>query len=170
MEQYNLSPLLPHREKVFALLFPTQYTCLIQSANDPQDPYPTPCTLGIKVDQIPLFNVSSPLSWSTVLTASPTLINFISLSFCLMSGNSFPTCNRTKTEASFGRLPGKNTVKGKVCYGDLSLCLKNVSLAGGLLQAKNSEGLKASGKNLDLPPNCLKKNLDIRPVPKYSYL
>ena len=30
--------------------FPTQYTCLIQSANDPQDPYPTPCTLGIKVD------------------------------------------------------------------------------------------------------------------------
>ena len=87
-----------------------------------------------------------------------------------MSGNSFPSCNRTKTEASFGRLPGKNTVKGKVCYGDLSLCLKNVSLAGGLLQAKNNEGLKASGKNLDLPPNCLKKNLDIRPVPKYSYL
>ena len=49
MEQYNLSPLLPHREKVFALLLPTQYTCLIQSANDPQDLYPTSCTLGIKV-------------------------------------------------------------------------------------------------------------------------
>ena len=28
----------------------TQYTCLIQSANDPQDTYPTPYTLGIKVD------------------------------------------------------------------------------------------------------------------------
>ena len=27
---------------------PTQYTCLIQSANDPQDPYLTPCTLGYK--------------------------------------------------------------------------------------------------------------------------
>ena len=69
----------------------TQYTCLIQSANDPQDPHPTPCTLAIKVDKEPLLNVSSPLSWSTVLTASPTLINFILLSFCLMSGNSFPT-------------------------------------------------------------------------------
>ena len=51
MEQYNLFPLLPHREEVFALLFPpTQYTCFIQSVNDPQDPYPTPCTLSIKVD------------------------------------------------------------------------------------------------------------------------
>ena len=42
--QYNLSPLLPHGEKVFA----TQYTCLIQSTKDPQDPYPSPCTLGKK--------------------------------------------------------------------------------------------------------------------------
>ena len=31
------------------------------------------------------------LSWPTVLTLSPILINFISLSFCIMSGNSFPT-------------------------------------------------------------------------------
>ena len=29
---------------------PTQYMCLIQSANDPEDPYPTPCALGIKVN------------------------------------------------------------------------------------------------------------------------
>ena len=49
-EQYKLAPLLPCREKVFAYSSPTQYMCLIQSANDPQDPYPTPCTLGIKVD------------------------------------------------------------------------------------------------------------------------
>ena len=28
----------------------TQYMCLIQLANDPPDPYPTPCTLGIKMD------------------------------------------------------------------------------------------------------------------------
>ena len=27
---------------------PTQYTCLIQSTKDPQDPYPSPCTLGKK--------------------------------------------------------------------------------------------------------------------------
>ena len=30
----------------------TQYTCLIQSANDPQDPYPTPCTLGIQFSSV----------------------------------------------------------------------------------------------------------------------
>jgi len=38
MEQCNLSPLLPHREKDLPYSSPTQYTCLIQSANDPQDP------------------------------------------------------------------------------------------------------------------------------------
>ena len=41
------------------------------------------------------FKVGSPLSWPTVLAASPALINFISLSFCLVSGNSFPTHDRT---------------------------------------------------------------------------
>ena len=80
----------------------TQYTCLIQSASDPQNLYPTPCTLGIKVDKDPsLFNVSSPLSFPGVLTVSPTLINFILLSFCLISGNSFPTHTRTRTELSW---------------------------------------------------------------------
>ena len=29
---------------------PTQYTFLMQSAKDPQDPYPTPCTVSKKVD------------------------------------------------------------------------------------------------------------------------
>ena len=29
-----------------------QYTGLIQSANDPQDPYPTPCTLGIQFSSV----------------------------------------------------------------------------------------------------------------------
>ena len=71
--------------------------CLIQSANGPQDPYPTLCTLGINVDWRPLFNVGSPVSWPTVLTACPTQINFISLSFCLMSRNSFSTCTQTMT-------------------------------------------------------------------------
>ena len=97
MEQCNLSPLLPQREKVFALLSPTQCTRLIQSANDPQDPYPTPCRVGVKVGQRSLFNVSFPLSWPAILTVSPILINFISLSFCLMSGNPFPTRTRTTT-------------------------------------------------------------------------
>ena len=54
-------------------------SCLIQSANDPQDPDPTPCTLGIKVDEGPLFNVGSPLSWPAVLTASPTLVLYFPL-------------------------------------------------------------------------------------------
>ena len=59
--QYNLSPLLPHREKAFALLFPpTQYTSLIQSANDPQDPYPAPCTLGIKQAKDPCLTLVLP--------------------------------------------------------------------------------------------------------------
>ena len=43
------------------------------------------------MDYRPLFNDGSPLSQPTVLTASPTLINCVLLSFCLMSGNSFPT-------------------------------------------------------------------------------
>ena len=45
------SPLLPHTgRRYLPYSSPTQYTCVIQSANDPQDSYPTPCTLGIKVD------------------------------------------------------------------------------------------------------------------------
>lgn len=50
MEQYSLSPLLPYRKKVFAVPFPTQYTCLIQSANGPQDPHPARWSLGVKAD------------------------------------------------------------------------------------------------------------------------
>ena len=42
-------------------------------------------------DEGPLLSISSPSSWPTVLSASPTLINFTSFSFCFMSGNSFPT-------------------------------------------------------------------------------
>ena len=62
-----------------------------------KDPYPAPCTLGIKMHKGPLFNTGSPLNWPAILTVSPTLINFISFSFCLMSVNSFPTCVRTTT-------------------------------------------------------------------------
>ena len=37
-----------------------------------------------------LVNGGSPLSWPAVLTASPTLMTCILLSFCLLSGNSSP--------------------------------------------------------------------------------
>ena len=40
------------------------------------------------------------LEWGAIAFSAPTLINFISLSFCLMSGNSFPTCTRTMTGSS----------------------------------------------------------------------
>ena len=63
---------------------------LLLSANDPQDPYSAPYALAIKMDQGPVQCLFS-LRPAHVLTASPTLINFISLSFCLMSGNFFPT-------------------------------------------------------------------------------
>lgn len=79
------------------------YTYLIQSANDSQDTYPVPCPLTIKTDQRPTFKVSSPWlsgSWPILLavpTSSPTLINSILLSFCLVFGNSFPICAWTTT-------------------------------------------------------------------------
>ena len=38
-------PFYPIGRRYLLTLPPTQYTCLIQSANDPQDPYPTPCIL-----------------------------------------------------------------------------------------------------------------------------
>ena len=46
---------------------------------------------------VTLFIVTSLLNWPAVLTASHIQINFISLSFCLMSGNSFPTRAQTMT-------------------------------------------------------------------------
>ena len=63
-------PLNPWGEGICLTLHPTEYMCLIQSANDPQDPYPTPCTPGIKVSWGPLFNGASPLNWPAVLTAA----------------------------------------------------------------------------------------------------
>lgn len=44
-----------------------------------------------------LFSDSSPLNWHAVLTVSPVLINLIYLSFCLMSGDCFPTHAQTMT-------------------------------------------------------------------------
>ena len=95
-------PSYPIGRRYLPFSSPTQYMCLIQSANDPQDPYPAPCTLGIKMDQGSPFNIGSLLSWPAVLIASPTVINFILLSCCLMSGNSFPTCAQTMTGKTEG--------------------------------------------------------------------
>ena len=50
LSSINCLPSCPIRRKYLSYSSLTQYTCLIQSANDLQDPYPTPCTLGIKVD------------------------------------------------------------------------------------------------------------------------
>ena len=90
-------PSYPTGRRYLPYSSPTECMCLIQSENDWQDPHPTPCTLDIKVDWGPLFHVASPLSWPAVLTASHTLINFISLTFCLISGNPFPTHTRSMT-------------------------------------------------------------------------
>lgn len=76
---------------------PTQDTYLIQSANDWLDPYPSPRTLCMKWTKDFLFSDSSPLNWHAVLTVSPVLINLIYLSFCLMSGDCFPTHAQTMT-------------------------------------------------------------------------
>ena len=45
----------------------------------------------------PAKGFGSPLSWPTVLTVSPALINFVVFSFYLTSGNSFPTLTQTMT-------------------------------------------------------------------------
>ena len=63
----------------------------------------------------------------------------------------FSNLHPDQNGGQFWEVTRKHTVKGKVCYGDLSLCLKNVSLAGGLLQAKNNEGLKASEETWTFP-------------------
>ena len=72
----------------------------IRASSNQQMTRKTPIPLlypGYKVDSGHPSSVGSPLSWPAVLTASPTLINFISLSFCLMSGNFFPTRSWTTT-------------------------------------------------------------------------
>ena len=100
-------PLTPCKERYLSYSSPRpvwgMYTYLVQSANDSQNPYPVPCPLTIKTDQRPTFRVSSPWlsgSWPMVLAvppSSPILINSILLSFCLVFGNSFPTCAWTTT-------------------------------------------------------------------------
>ena len=97
LEQYNLSPLLPYRVKVFASLFLHPIYMPDPVSKWPTRPPSHSLYPGYKSGRRTLLNVSSPLSWSTVLKASPTLINCILFSFCLLSGNSFPTHAWTMT-------------------------------------------------------------------------
>ena len=48
--------------------------------------------------------------------------------------------------------------------GGQNLPPQNVSLSCGLFQAENNQGPKDSGRNFNLPPNCI-KNEDRGPVP-----
>ena len=86
-------------------------------SSNPQMTYKTPSHFlypGYKSGLRTPLSVGSPLSWPAVLTISPTLINFISLSFCLMFGNSFPTHAQTTTQMSFYRVLCSQKIKSYV--------------------------------------------------------
>ena len=93
---YNLSPLLPHREKVFALLFPHPVYMPHLISKWPTRLWSHSLYPGYKSGLRTPVHFGSPLSWPAVPTVSPTLVNFISLSFCLMSGNSFQPAPRPR--------------------------------------------------------------------------
>ena len=100
MEQYNLSPSYLIWRRLFALLFPSHQAYVPHPISKwPTRPLSHSLYPGYKSGLRTPIHVGSPLSWPAVLTASPILINFISLSFCLMSGNSFPTRTQIMTLA-----------------------------------------------------------------------
>ena len=76
---------------------PAQYICLIQSANDPSRPLSCSLYPGYKNGPRTPLRRRFSLELASILIASPTLINFIFLSSCLMSGNSLPTHAWTMT-------------------------------------------------------------------------
>ena len=88
---------------IYTILFPGPTvgkipTPLPTLGHSNQSPNATlPCLEAIKISDQFSKGVGFPLSWLAVLTASPTLINCIPLSFCLMSGNAFPTHTHTVT-------------------------------------------------------------------------
>ena len=96
-EEHKLSPLLPYTgRRYLPYSSPTQYACLIQSANDPQDPYPTPCTLGksgLRASVQHWFSLELAHCFDSVFHAN----KLISLLFCFISGNSFLTHTWTTT-------------------------------------------------------------------------
>ena len=96
MKEYNPSPRPPHREKVSALLFPDPVYMPPPISKWPARPLSHSLYPGYKSGLRTLFNVVLP--WAGLLFSEHLpLINLISVSFCLMSGNSFPTCTWTTT-------------------------------------------------------------------------
>ena len=85
----------------YSPLPPTTRPSIRASSNQQMTPRPLTHSLypGYKSRLRTPVQLSSPLSWPALLTASPTLIDFISLS-CLMSENFFPTRAQTMTYSS----------------------------------------------------------------------
>ena len=115
-EHYNIFSPTPYREKAFICLSLTrnQYTNLIQSANDLQRPLSSSLHPGYKNGprthvQCGLFLSGSQPDMLPVSVPSPTLINFILLSFCLLSGNSFPTHPWATTVSSESKMCNLST-------------------------------------------------------------
>ena len=81
VEQYDLSLLLPHREKVFALLFPHPVYMPHPISKWPTRPLSHSLYPGYKSGLRTPVQHRFSLELDTALTASPTLMNFISLSF-----------------------------------------------------------------------------------------
>ena len=94
LSSINGLPSYPIRRNCLSYSSPTQYMCLIHSANDPQDPYPTPCTLAMSGLRTP---VQHPFSFVLACSSNsvPHSNKLYFLSFCLKSGNSFPTRPQT---------------------------------------------------------------------------
>ena len=106
---------------------PLQYSCLENPTEEPGGLL----SMGSQKSRIPLSasvqpveGVGSPLSLPTVVTAFSTLINFILFSFCLMFGNSFPSCTQATMASSQEHsmpfiLKGQKVTKEKLHFPDI---------------------------------------------------
>ena len=90
-EQYNLSPLLPHREKVFALFFPRPVYVSHPISKWPARPLSHSlyqrCKSGLRARVQRRFSLELAHYFNSVSDSN----KFYFHSFCLMCGNSFPT-------------------------------------------------------------------------------
>ena len=99
----------------------------IQSANDSQRPLSHSLYLRYKNGlRTPVQYQFSLELGPAVLTASPILINFGLLSFCPVSGNSFPTCACTKTPPSLLSAYGLLLLPWSANFGTHSKCVSAV--------------------------------------------